>query len=389
MKTIEVFVFVDALGWRTVSRSGFMSRLLPFRRPLGMQFGYSSSAIPTLLSGRRPAEHGHLGLFVYDPEKSPFRWLSRLAPLFRPRSFWNRGRIRHWLSRFVRLIHGFTGYFQLYRMPIEKLGLMDYGEKQDLFAAHGMAPYDNLRDVLERTSLRWHISNWHLKDAENLAAARQAVQEGAQFLFVYTAELDGLQHQHVNDVERIDRKLQWYEQQLAQLLEVCRQQAETVHLTVVSDHGMTPLRETVNLMAAVEQTRLVFGVDYAACYDSTMARFHFLKPEARPVLLQVLANFSQYGHLLSREEKERYGIQRDDHRFGEEIFLLHPGHQLVPSDMGERPLPGMHGFAPEDPDSVAAILANTDIPAQVRDIADVFTLMTQRIDQLVSTPAST
>ena len=170
----ELFVFIDALGWRTVSRTGFLADLLPERRPLGMQFGYSCTAIPTLLSGRRPSEHGHLGLFVYDPAHSPFRWLSRLAPLFRPRSLWNRGRVRHWLSRLVRLVYGYTGYFQLYRMPLEKLGFMDYGEKRDLFAAHGLAPFDNLHDVLARTTLPWHISNWRHGDQASPAAAEAA-----------------------------------------------------------------------------------------------------------------------------------------------------------------------------------------------------------------------
>jgi len=39
--------------------------------------GYSSGAIPTMLTGKSPAEHGHWNLFYYDPEGSPFRWLRR------------------------------------------------------------------------------------------------------------------------------------------------------------------------------------------------------------------------------------------------------------------------------------------------------------------------
>ena len=378
----ELFVFIDALGWRTVSRTGFLADLLPERRPLDMQFGYSCTAIPTLLSGRRPSEHGHLGLFVYDPAHSPFRWLSRLAPLFRPRSLWNRGRVRHWLSRLVRLVHGYTGYFQLYRMPLEKLGLMDYGEKRDLFAAHGLAPFDNLHDVLARTTLHWHISNWRHGDQASLDDAENALRNGAQFLFVYTAELDGLLHQHVRQPDVIDKKLRWYEQRLTRLAELARQLRGGCRLTIISDHGMTPLAASVDLMAAIEQTGLRFGLDYAACYDSTMARFHFLAPHARDVILNALRPFADRGHLLSDDEQRRYGILRDDHRFGDAIFLMNPGIQIAPSDMGEQPLPGMHGFAPEDPDSTAAILSSDAIPPDIRSIADVFSLMTQRIRQL-------
>ena len=57
-KRTEVFMFIDALGWEIVNRFDFMTDELPFRAPVQMQFGYSSSAVPTILSGRRPEEHG-------------------------------------------------------------------------------------------------------------------------------------------------------------------------------------------------------------------------------------------------------------------------------------------------------------------------------------------
>ena len=58
--TVRVFVFIDALGWKQAERYGFLRDLLPNRRPIEMQFGYSCTAIPTILTGERPAVHGHL-----------------------------------------------------------------------------------------------------------------------------------------------------------------------------------------------------------------------------------------------------------------------------------------------------------------------------------------
>ena len=51
---VVVFLFIDALGWELVQRTNFMSEKLPFRRKIEMQFGYSSTAIPTILSGKTP-----------------------------------------------------------------------------------------------------------------------------------------------------------------------------------------------------------------------------------------------------------------------------------------------------------------------------------------------
>lgn len=380
---IEVFLFIDALGWELVRSTGFLSRELPERRCIRMQFGYSCSAIPTILSGRTPAEHGHLCLFCYDPPHSPFRLLGALHPLLRPRSFWERGRVRNVLSRLVKKLYGFTGYFQLYRMPLDRIGLMDYCEKRNLFAAKGMGEAGNLYDLLAASGLGFHISDWRSSDAENLAeACRLTEAEACDFLFVYTAELDGLEHECVGRPEIIRRKLAFYEEQIARLLETGRAHARNFRLTVISDHGMTPLAGTADLRAAVEKSGLRFGEDYAACYDSTMLRVHFLKPGAKQVLCDALAPFSGSGRWLTEEEERGYGIYRADRRFGDAIFLMNPGIQIVPSDMGGKALNGMHGFDPADRDSAAAILSNTPLPDDVTQVADYFRLMKHRIGQL-------
>ena len=174
-KTIEIFLFIDALGWKIVNDHSFLTDLLPHRRKIDMQFGYSSSAIPTILSGKTPEEHGHLGLFRFAPETSPFKAFSRLAWLFKPASFWNRGRVRHHLSKLLKKVYGFTGYFQLYRMPLWKLKFVDYCEKQDLFIARGMGNIANLHDILSAKNIDFHISDWHLSDDKNYIAAQMPI----------------------------------------------------------------------------------------------------------------------------------------------------------------------------------------------------------------------
>ena len=381
---VEIFLFIDALGWELVSQTGFMNDLLPFRKRIEMQFGYSSTAIPTILSGRTPAEHGHLGLFRFDPAHSPFKLLGRLAPLMKPESFWDRGRIRHHLSRIIGKLYGFTGYFQLYRMPFRKLPLMDYCEKKDLFAPRGMNEIENLQDLLTRLGIPHHISNWRLGDAHSFEAARRALAEGKIFLFIYTAELDALLHQFpvLPPAAEIRGKLDWYREQILSLFQICREQGKELRLTVISDHGMTPLTRTVDLKSAIEKTPLVFGRDYGACYDSTMFRATFLAPGAEETIRAAVKPFEQYGHWLSADEEKRYGIFRSDRMFGDAIFLMDPGIQIVPSDMGAKPLNGMHGFLPEDKDSQAVILSTEEIPDRIRRVSDYFSLMKQRMEEL-------
>src|SRR5688572_21141705 len=72
---LDVFVLIDGFGWHEAQELDLLGDLLPHRRPLRTVLGYSSGAIPTLLTGKPPAEHGHWNLFYYDPAGSPFRWL--------------------------------------------------------------------------------------------------------------------------------------------------------------------------------------------------------------------------------------------------------------------------------------------------------------------------
>ena len=379
-KVIEIFLFIDALGWKIVNNHNFMVELFPHRKKVDMQFGYSSSAIPTILSGKTPAEHGHLGLFRFAPEVSPFKTLSRLAWLFKPASFWNRGRVRHHLSKLLKKLYGFTGYFQLYRMPIWKLKFVDYCEKRNLFIAGGMENIANLHDVLSGKGVNFHIADWHLSDAENYLAAEKAVEKGKNFLFVYTASLDGVLHDKVNDKQAVQNKLDEIALQIQSLYNKASEYADDVHFTVISDHGMTPLTGTADIMKTMDKSGLVFGRDYGACYDSTMARFYYLSEKAEPVIAGLMAKHP--GHFLSKDDEIKYGIYRSDRAFGDGIFLLDAGIQIVPSDMGGIALNGMHGFIPENDHSFAAILSNTELPEEIGHVADYFNLMIKRAERL-------
>lgn len=387
MKPLELFLFIDALGWAQVERYHFLEKELPYRGPVEMQFGFSCTAIPTILSGKRPREHGHLTFYYYDPEHSPFRWfrIFRWLPFANSKyAPWNRGRVRHWISRICQKLLGFTGYFQLYNMPFGRLPLFNYCEDRDMFVPGGMSPCRNLADELAASGLRYHISDWRQPEDANLREATDLLRAGnVDFLFVYTAGFDGLQHDSVRSPERVEAHLRHYETAVREMLAVLEKSGRPYRFTIFSDHGMTALAGTADVKHAVECLPLKFGRDYAASYDSTMFRVWFLRPEARSAIQNAVSSRTFPGHYLSAEEKRRYGVDFPDNRYGDEIFLMDPGVQIVPSDMGNRPLNGMHGFAPDDRDSTASILSNAPFPPPgIATVADYFGLMRERIAEL-------
>ncbi len=373
-QTVKVFVFVDALGWKQVEKYGFLTDLLPYRRDVEMQFGYSCTAIPTILTGERPDVHGHLAFYDYAPEKSPFKAMRFLAPLLRPRGFWRRGRVRHQLSKLIKRLYGFTGYFQLYGIPIERLPKLDYCEKTDLFVRGGLAPVKNLADVWAEQGLRYHISNWRLPEDENFRRAADLFRKGAvDRAFVYSAAFDALQHDNVGCDAVLRPKVEKYADTIRSLHRALVEGGRPFELTVFSDHGMTPLRGTADVPAALAKTGLAWGEDYASAIDSTMVRFWWLKPGAEAKVREAFVSFR--GRWLTEDEMRRHGIWREDRKFGDAIFLADPGVQFVPGDMGVKPLNGMHGYDPADEDSRACWLSTVPVPEGVTRVCDYFAAM--------------
>ena len=378
--TVKVFVFVDALGWEQVEKYDFLRDLLPNRRRIEMQFGYSCTAIPTILTGKRPDEHGHLAFYDWAPEKSPFRKMRWLAPLLRPKSFWRRGRVRNQLSKLIKRLYGFTGYFQLYGVPIERLPKLDYCEKTDLFVPGGLKPVKNIADVWGAQGLKYHISNWRLPEDENFRVARELFRKGAvDRAFVYSAAFDALQHDNVGKDGVLRPKVERYADTIRSLHAALVEGGRPFELTVFSDHGMTPLRGTVDAPSALAKTGLVWGEDYSSAIDSTMARFWWLGGEGKVKAMEkVKGAFAGFpGHWLTEDEMKYHGIWRDDHKFGDDIFLADVGVQFCPSDMGVKPLNGMHGFDPADRDSCAAWLSTVAVPDSVSRVCDYFRVMTE------------
>ena len=80
------------------------------------------------------------------------------------------------------------------------------------------------------------------------------------------------------------------------------------------------------------------------------------------------------GSVLSRQELDKFGLHFPDDRYGELIFLLHPGWMVAESDFnGKGWFPeGMHGYHPDDSYSDAIFLSSEKPSQPMRTIADVY-----------------
>lgn len=356
-KRLSVFVLIDAFGWELAQRHPFLDDVLTCKQPLETVFGYSSTCDPTILTGKLPREHGHFSFFAYNPAASPFKGLDYLRWL--PRSVADRGRVRNRISRWVGRRLGITGYFQLYSVPFAKLHFFDYTEQRDIYQAGGInGGQETIFDRLRRQEIPFFLSDWHPGEDEAFSGLHRAVEAGeVGFAFVFLGGLDGTMHQYGTRGRQVDDKIGSYETRLRQVLERASKRYDQVDLHVFSDHGMADVTRVCDLIGPVEASGLVFGRDYAAMYDSTMARFWFLRSEARPVIVDILQR-QEGGRMLEDADLAAFGCDFADRRYGELFFLVDPGTLICPSYMGLKPIAGMHGYDPGHRDSVASYMSS-------------------------------
>lgn len=377
MKSVlPLFVFIDACGWEIIKHDPFARSFAPNRRRLESVFGYSSTCVPSILSGRWPVEHRNWSYFVYDPKRSPFKMLRPLR--FLPKAVTSRRIFRRWLSKFVKTQLNFRGYFDLYNIPFQYISLFDFTEKKSPLQPGGMNCGANIFDFLEIRNIAYHVSNPQKSELENFEdVVLQIHNEAIDFAFVYWPELDGLLHRVGNDSPEIPFKLRLYESRIERLLQFAEDHYETVRLYVFSDHGMANCDQHLDLRAKIDALGLRMARDYAVVYDSTMARFWFFSERARECVTRCLKEVPE-GRIVPEEELARMHALFPDRYFGQLIFLVKEGVLIVPSHMGERPIRAMHGYHPEDPQSYAALLTNQpEIPADITAIPDIFRLMTR------------
>ena len=129
---------------------------------------------------------------------------------------------------------------------------------------------------------------------------------------------------------------------------------------------MTTLTKEIDINPIISSTGLKFGEDYLSFIDSTMLRLWYTSSESKQKIRESVLSSDLPGRFLSIDEMKEWGVYFEDGKYGDDIFLMNPGVQLNPSDMGGKALPGMHGYDPSDQDSDAIWM--TTIPQKMNHL---------------------
>jgi hypothetical protein len=134
------------------------------------------------------------------------------------------------------------------------------------------------------------------------------------------------------------------------------------------------------MMLRFEELGLKYGEDYGAVWDSTMARFWFLRPGVREKVCGWLERQHE-GLIVTDRKLAEWGCLFADRKYGELFYLLSPGTIFAPCYMSRSRIPAMHGFDPAHPSSAACWLTShpTDVPGRIEGIFGVMKAAGERV----------
>jgi hypothetical protein len=364
-------VFVDAFGRTQLDRFGEHLDFLPHRRGLRGILGYSSGALPTVLTGAPPATHGRMCLFSKRADAdesilSPLAWLGLL-----PAVLHERAALRRWLGRALAHAAGLTGYVALHRVPPEAFRWLDLPERDDLFRADRIGAASTFLADARRAGLSVLTARWQSPEAERWAAAYTELERRQPDLaFLYVTELDGALHARGNDAPEIEEVVRRFAARIARARERLGADGTPVTTIVVGDHGMADVTRVVDPRPVLAQLGAA-----QAFVDSTMIRLWGGEAALSRARL-ALERAALPGAWLDAGALRERRVPMEGAPFAEALWLLPEGTLFAPSFLGGR-VRGMHGYdvgassafaglASDDP-AVLGATALTDVAGIVRE----------------------
>lgn len=383
MKKKQIYILVSGLGWGLVQRDNFLENL-PNRCGVKTQLSCEVTSIPTILTGKTPRELRHFAFFSCDPKNSPFKKFRFLKYLFgaglHKKCLFNRASTRKLISKITARFLDFKGRFNLGFLAYEKLPYFNYCENSDVFAERGLSPSENLCDILKKSNLKFHISDWRKSDVENLSSASVCAKNGADFIFVVLNEFNASARDNFANCSKM---LKLCEEKILNFVADLKRNNVDFDITIISDYGISQPKTSVDLMKSVKSLGLKFGRDYVAFFDSGFVRFWY--PDgaisARDKIHNVLTD--EVGKFLSAEEKKIFDADFSAETCGEDIFLLNSGVQIFPCDTNTNPAGGVSVWSSENDDCFASFLSSKEFAFTPKDVCDFFSMMKADIENLM------
>ena len=172
------------------------------------------------------------------------------------------------------------------------------------------------------------------------------------------SELDRLSHKLGPFNKKVDSLLKKIDRSIEKIVQVADRTWKEYSIIIYSDHGMVPCDQYFNATKLLSHTGHKQPSDYITFLDSDMVRIWTAKKEVEQELTELFSKQSE-GFLLNDEICLKHHLPRDWRRWGNIIFILHPGYIVSPNYwQGTIQYRGMHGYLEPHPNKYATFIAH-------------------------------
>lgn len=352
MKKLDL-ILIDSFQEEYYKYCPFLSDLRKkyFSADLMPIIGYQQQ-LASLFSGKWPQEIDVWNTFKFSPKTSIFKWIN-------PFSF-----LKIFDNKLPKYFIDFISYFFVgisdmiaARIPIRVMSKFDIILRKpiisrdclkastifDLFR-NNKINFSYFKGGLEYThkSNKFLLNLRHLISRSDCYTLNAVSKDSTDFKFIYLMELDCITHKFGINSLQVRNKLKEIDNLLKKYLEKSNRP-----FIIISDHGMVRVDGTIDIASRINSLGLVLGKDYLVFFESVIARFWFFNDEAKEKIINELKKIKE-GHILDRKEKQEFGIDFRDNKFGDLFFVLEPGKVIIPNYYQIKGgVKAMHGYLPQ------------------------------------------
>lgn len=366
-------VFVDALGPAQMQRFSEQLAFLPYRRTLRGILGYSSGALPTILTGAPPPVHGRMCLFSrHDDEGGGILAPLSILGLF-PRILHERNSVRRLAASLLSKRFGLSGYLALHRVPPEAFRWVDIPEREDLFQAETIGRARTFLADARAAGLNVFTANWKLPETQRWREAFSTIAKRQPDLtFLYSTELDAHLHECGNRVQKTHEVLSRIARRITRARSILAKDPRPLVTIVVGDHGMADVTRIVDPRPWAARLRVEHAI-----VDSTMWRFW--GDDSTLAHTRRTLEFSNIpGSWLDLRALRARGAPVVGAPYCQSLWLLPEGAIFAPSWVGNKAR-GMHGYDVGTQSSLAAFASDDATISNCNALTDVASIIRKHL----------
>ena len=371
-KNRVLVVFIDAFGPDQLKRVEEFFGFLPHKKTLHGILGYSSGALPTVLTGATPEEHGRMCLFSARKtgETSilrPMKWLGLL-----PRIVHERSRVRRVAEKLLKRTARLEGYVALHRVPPELFEWLDMPEREDMFQAPDIGGVPTFLADARDAGLSVYSAPWQLPEEKRWQHSFDALKnQQPDLAFLYATALDGIMHREGPNSDAAMEAANRIASNIERARDIMSDDGASLTTLVVGDHGMAEVERYIDprkMLARLDEMQVFV--------DSTMIRAWGNDSELSQLRLEIEKE-DWPGIWLEGDELAKRKVPREN-VFGRAIYVLEEGCIFAPSFLGGR-VAGMHGYDTGCACAKAALASDCPVDDNVKGIDDIAGVVRERL----------